>query len=299
MPATLECAEADGKWRRLAAWTLDLGREGVGVFVEESLTPGEPVRVGVEDGPESRRRIRHWSGRIVNVVKGPEGVRLGVSFDDPEAGPAICYLCRDRAESPRLSIHRVDPPWSEPGPRPAQEPLRSPARGKAGAFGALRMFQILAIAGFVADQTTKAIAFSGSVDLGIPVKNFGSLGGGRMGIPYEPELLTLLTLGLIGFVARRAFEARDQWRPLDALGWGSLFAGLLGNAVDRLHLGYVRDFLRTTLLPSWIFNLADVFVILGALLLILSWMSLRGGSAPVFSSSRPGTARAAENLRIT
>jgi signal peptidase II len=52
--------------------------------------------------------------------------------------------------------------------------------------------------------------------------------------------------------------------------------GGIGNMIDRVFLGYVIDFLDFCAFPSlwmWIFNVADVFVCVGAGLLAL-WMIL-------------------------
>ena len=45
---------------------------------------------------------------------------------------------------------------------------------------------------------------------------------------------------------------------------------MLGNAADRLALGYVRDMLRTALLPGWAFNPADVLAVAGVACLLLA-----------------------------
>ena len=48
-----------------------------------------------------------------------------------------------------------------------------------------------------------------------------------------------------------------------------LFAGALGNAIDRRARGYVVDFIRTTFIDFPIFNIADIAITVGACLLIL------------------------------
>ena len=48
-----------------------------------------------------------------------------------------------------------------------------------------------------------------------------------------------------------------------------LFAGALGNAIDRIARGYVVDFIRTTFIDFPIFNIADIAITVGACLLIL------------------------------
>jgi len=46
-------------------------------------------------------------------------------------------------------------------------------------------------------------------------------------------------------------------------------AGAVGNLVDRIFLGYVRDFLRLDFVDFAIFNLADVFINIGVVLLVV------------------------------
>ena len=51
-----------------------------------------------------------------------------------------------------------------------------------------------------------------------------------------------------------------------------LYAGILGNLIDRIFIGYVKDYLSFTLfhysLP--VFNLADTFIVLGAFLFVIT-----------------------------
>lgn len=50
-----------------------------------------------------------------------------------------------------------------------------------------------------------------------------------------------------------------------------LFAGIIGNLIDRLFLGYVRDFLDFKIINYNypIFNISDIFICIGILLLII------------------------------
>ncbi len=45
-----------------------------------------------------------------------------------------------------------------------------------------------------------------------------------------------------------------------------LFSGLVGNLIDRLFLGYVRDFIDVGFWP--VFNLADTYATIGVIILI-------------------------------
>lgn len=48
-----------------------------------------------------------------------------------------------------------------------------------------------------------------------------------------------------------------------------LFAGALGNAIDRVFLGYVIDFIQTTFISFPVFNVADISITVGAFLMII------------------------------
>lgn len=51
---------------------------------------------------------------------------------------------------------------------------------------------------------------------------------------------------------------------LYTLGMGFIISGAIGNLVDRLFLGYVRDFISIRLF-SFVFNLADLFITIGVI----------------------------------
>jgi lipoprotein signal peptidase len=95
--------------------------------------------------------------------------------------------------------------------------------------------------------------------------------------------LTALICALNGLMVLVAagwwsYPYAGRWRRHDAVFVGLLSAGVLGNSIDRLGLGHVRDFLVAGPWPSLIFNLADVFIVFGFLLLLVSWIGSRLGS---------------------
>ena len=82
--------------------------------------------------------------------------------------------------------------------------------------------------------------------------------------------LIAVTLGVMGFVAFIAART-DPAQRLARLGFALIIGGALGNLIDRIWHGYVVDYILFHL-PSWsfaIFNLADMFITVGAGLVIL------------------------------
>ena len=71
----------------------------------------------------------------------------------------------------------------------------------------------------------------------------------------------------VAVVALVAYFATHLDRPLVWLPTGLLAGGALGNVVDRVHQGFVTDFIK---LPAWpVFNVADMAITFGVLALLL------------------------------
>ena len=59
---------------------------------------------------------------------------------------------------------------------------------------------------------------------------------------------------------------------LNTYGFGLLLGGILGNLSDRLIFGYVKDFLDFIIFKYDfpVFNIADICIVIGVILLIIS-----------------------------
>lgn len=87
---------------------------------------------------------------------------------------------------------------------------------------------------------------------------FGFLGGGG-------PIVLVVTLAALSLLV--GYFAQHAGRPLLWLPTGLLLGGAVGNIVDRLHQGYVTDFVR---LPSWpAFNVADMAITVGVVVLVV------------------------------
>lgn len=78
-------------------------------------------------------------------------------------------------------------------------------------------------------------------------------------------LSLIVSLGLMAFAV---FGPRlDRW---EQAGYGFILSGALGNGIDRFLEGEVVDFLDFRLIRFPVFNLADVFINIGILCLIVA-----------------------------
>lgn len=83
------------------------------------------------------------------------------------------------------------------------------------------------------------------------------------------EWLRWLSLAVsIGLMALAWFG--PVLKTLERLGYGLILAGALGNGIDRFIAGSVVDFLDFRLIQFPVFNLADVFINVGIVCLLIS-----------------------------
>lgn len=92
-------------------------------------------------------------------------------------------------------------------------------------------------------------------------------------IPEQIRAPLLIVLGAIALAGLTAFVVRKAVDPRVKVALLVVLAGALGNYLDRLVRGYVVDFVH---LHHWpVFNVADVYVTAGGLLLAIIALSRR------------------------
>lgn len=72
----------------------------------------------------------------------------------------------------------------------------------------------------------------------------------------------MVSLILIVLAWKEKLSTIEQW------GYGLILAGALGNGIDRFLFGYVVDFFDFRLINFPVFNIADVCINIGVILLI-------------------------------
>ncbi|HAE06068.1 signal peptidase II [Richelia intracellularis] len=85
------------------------------------------------------------------------------------------------------------------------------------------------------------------------------------------------SLRWLSLIVSFALMAIAIWGPRlsfwEKLGYGCILGGAMGNGIDRFISGYVIDFLDFRLINFPIFNLADVFINIGIISLLISAFS--------------------------
>ncbi|MCL2203627.1 MAG: signal peptidase II [Defluviitaleaceae bacterium] len=105
---------------------------------------------------------------------------------------------------------------------------------------------------------------------------FGLLSDREWGRWVITVLVIVLLAGVAWYYGRLPTERKLWWVRAPLI---LIFAGGLGNLIDRFRLGYVVDMLEFLFVNFAIFNLADVFVTVGAFSMVLVVM-LMGKKAP-------------------
>ena len=151
-------------------------------------------------------------------------------------------------------------------------------RARNGAIVAVIMVLLLGI-----DQATKAFFNQfpvGSVVMGPfgdvlclrTVHNTGAAWGMMDGATV---LLGVLSLAVVAVLLVFLFVLAPDASSLTAVAVGLVAAGGIGNAIDRFTLGYVVDFIQPLFIDFPVFNVADIGVTCGFVLLVLSLLLQR------------------------
>lgn len=140
-------------------------------------------------------------------------------------------------------------------------------------YGILTLFAVLVV---VLDQVTKYLTVAhiplGTAIPAIPglfqltyVQNtgmaFSMLEGGR----WFFLVMTLAALGLMVLAVKKRWISH----PLGLWALAAIAGGAVGNLIDRIRLGYVIDMIEVTFMKFAVFNVADCFVVCGAILLVI------------------------------
>ncbi|HRT69331.1 MAG TPA: signal peptidase II [Bacilli bacterium] len=143
--------------------------------------------------------------------------------------------------------------------------------------GRTMIIGILLIALFIVlDQITKAVAFKyftllqtykclpGLFRISL-VENTGGAWGIFSGKLWFFIIITILSLGIFAYLMKD-FDLKEN--TLYSVCLILIVSGTIGNFIDRIFLGYVRDFLTFDFISFPSFNFADMCMTIGVILLM-------------------------------
>ena len=125
-----------------------------------------------------------------------------------------------------------------------------------------------------ADQITKAVFLdktypflAGLVSINSNDLNSGAAWGFLSGAPW---LLVVFAVIFIAAVLVFDIKFKGNSSAVYSVGVAFVLGGTVGNLIDRIFLGGVRDFLQFDFWPGFpIFNVADSFIFVGCILLLI------------------------------
>ena len=147
------------------------------------------------------------------------------------------------------------------------------------------LYILLALSVFsvAADQITKALIYGHDSDF---IKGFirfasvenrgaawGFLNDTKGGMLVLTVLTAVVTAGLIFLLIKH----RDMMPKQVAIPLALVIGGAIGNLIDRVFIGYVRDFICTEFISFPVFNFADICVTVGGIALAAAVLFTRKG----------------------
>ena len=139
-------------------------------------------------------------------------------------------------------------------------------------------YYILFVAGIVAaDQITKYLTVAHIPAIGVQplipgllqityVQNTGAAFSSFEG---QQWLFALIFVVFTVLVLYEYFKKPMGFTPFERWCIAAIYAGGLGNMIDRVRFGYVVDMIETTFMDFPVFNVADCFITCGCILLMV------------------------------
>lgn len=104
----------------------------------------------------------------------------------------------------------------------------------------------------------------------VHIENLGAAWGIFAGRPIFLMIISIVVLSLfLTFYILKLRNLKNSISPLLAISVGLIAGGCIGNFVDRLFFGYVRDFINFQFMNFPVFNFADIAVTVSVVLLIV------------------------------
>ena len=104
------------------------------------------------------------------------------------------------------------------------------------------------------------------------VKNRGIAFGMFQG---KLDIISIATIIAIVAIAYYLYKEKNKLSVVERMGFIYILAGAIGNMVDRAFRGYVVDMVDFRGIWSYVFNLADVWINIGVIFVLIDQLILR------------------------
>lgn len=87
---------------------------------------------------------------------------------------------------------------------------------------------------------------------------------------FESRIPFLIAVGVLAliYIIHRVYISKDSLNKASAVGFALMTSGIVHNMYERISLGYVRDYFDLNFINFPVFNMADVLITCGAVILI-------------------------------
>ena len=89
---------------------------------------------------------------------------------------------------------------------------------------------------------------------------------------FTGSRLFLTLISIISSIILAYFIFISDSKHINKYGLSFILAGTIGNGIDRIFNGYVIDFIKIKFIDFPIFNIADIVINIGVLILIISYL---------------------------
>ena len=88
---------------------------------------------------------------------------------------------------------------------------------------------------------------------------------------FSGNIILISVISIVVFILLLRFVLKEKLNTYRIIYYSMLFAGIIGNLIDRLFFGYVTDFLNFYIFSYDypVFNIADIFIVVGVLLCLI------------------------------
>lgn len=146
-------------------------------------------------------------------------------------------------------------------------------------FNMKHLWYILAIVLLVLDLVTKSLTDGIIYQEGIPgifsIESYHNPGASFSifaNTPWMQVVFIILGIGVsIALVLYSIFAKKANLNTWFFIGASLMLAGIVGNVIDRIALGYVRDFISLQFIKFPVFNIADACLTCGVICLAV-WL---------------------------